>query len=80
LTFIGSIRFALPWLRGSPRFVIRDLWLSLELCRQFFGSSSFTKLLPYTFRCSPQSKLLTFCCLAFHFASLFSFQGAALRL
>ena len=44
----------------------------VELCRQFHGSLKYEIVTLHLLRCCPQLKLLTFCCLAYHFSSLCS--------
>ena len=47
----------------------------VELCRQFNGRSfRLRNCYPSPLRCCPQLKLLTFCCLAYHFSLIVQFS------
>ena len=59
-----------------PFFSHKRFLVLLRIMQAIQRKFSFTKSLPFTFRCCSTIKTKTFCCLAFAFFSLFSFQGA----
>ncbi len=63
-------------LRTLQRLSHKRFLVLLRIMQAIQRKFSFTKSLPFTFRCCSTIKTKTFCCLAFAFFSLFSFQGA----